>query len=149
MSKKEHRMYRNMLAKKYDNCAVEEQINYFLFSECVLIIQSMYRKYLMRRWFNKYRLYYSKHLKEIIALQANVRKYFARKRYIKDLAQAVKYIVCIQRKFRMRRFIMSLTKRRKARVNLQRYVRKYVYQLRYHKRKMAGFVIQRLFKKIL
>ena len=29
----------------------------------------MYRKYLMRRWFNKYRLYYSKHLKEIIALQ--------------------------------------------------------------------------------
>ena len=88
VSKKEHRMYRNMLAKKYDNCAVEEQINYFLFSECVLIIQSMYRKYLMRRWFNKYRLYYSKHLKEIIALQANVRKYFA--------CNQSKFQICLQ-----------------------------------------------------
>ena len=126
-----------------------EHVDYFLFSECVLIIQSAYRRHIMRKWFRKYCLYYSKYMNEIITFQANVRRHFTRQRYLEERHNTLKYIVNIQRTFRIYRFVCSLSRRRLARLKLQTHARRFIAKARYSRKKAAVAVLRRLFKRNL
>ena len=150
ISRKEHQNYRKMLVQHtVGEDRFREHVDYFLFSECVLIIQSAYRRYIMRKWFRKYCLYYSQHMHEIILFQANIRMHFARQRYLKERQNTLTYVVFIQRKFRIYRFIRSLSHRRLARLKVQTYARFFVAKARYIRIKAAVAVIRRLFKRNL